>query len=792
MSSPSRINPLQLRKKELIAYIQQHVPTCYDVPHATTVKTMKQCIVKFRRSQRRPASSSHDIHQERFRSHRAMLERVVRKMSVGDLFLTYFHRAKRSSTYTDKLQLKGVLPLTQEFRTVIDGLNIIGHIDATNPEFRKLIKSYCKKLHHQAPYRTMLYKRSQADGKMYNLVHKLSLQPRKPFLPFLEDTPYYWQNQCVTTAYEFDGVRVKYTDAHPLIRSILNHRRKPTVLATHRISSADPRNITWRGKAFTPRGAVEMTIETTSHGYVKVKVVPPSSSAVQEEQLAYIKSTFILSVNHITLDSFFYPTNHPHFRRKHLPPALQTDLYVAMQLIHDMGMLCGAETCTLQDESEGVGGRVESLKLSRVLGLLRGAGYYASRGWIPNPENNPYYENSENSENLESRAEDIAQIKEDILYEMNDYNTLMHSPLISRNNGVRRDADYFQSDEDEDEDEDEDGSAKVQTLLKIVFPSTEWYASPHTRRVSSLSADQVYTLPYTNGDSYTGTWKNSKADGHGKMIYATQNAKYVGAWVQGEREGYGEFSTSDTGTSYKASYKGAWVQDKKEGNGKMHYANGDVYDGGWLKNSRSGKGRMRYKNDDVYDGDWHNNKKEGKGHMRYANGDVYDGKWLNNNRCGNGRMHYANGDVYDGKWNDNYSFGMGKMTYASHPTRAECEGSWGYGQLTKGACRYTDGREYEGGFVGDKRQGYGEMRYPNGDVYTGAWYEDLRDGGGALHHLATQQTDTGAWTADVLHGKGTRQTQQGGVEAVQWRHGVAEFVKRNGAWHAIVDQIEDV
>lgn len=133
---------------------------------------------------------------------------------------------------------------------------------------------------------------------------------------------------------------------------------------------------------------------------------------------------------------------------------------------------------------------------------------------------------------------------------------------------------------------------------------------------SSLSAGECIqgdclngegTMKFSNGDTYTGTFKDQKKIGYG--IYTFNNGERY------EGEFQGDFPNGK-GIAYLANgnvYTGYFINNVPDGNGKMVFSNGNIYDGDWRKGVREGKGTMSYVDGSVYTGDWKANKKTGYG-----------------------------------------------------------------------------------------------------------------------------------------------------------------------------------
>ena len=47
-------------------------------------------------------------------------------------------------------------------------------------------------------------------------------------------------------------------------------------------------------------------------------------------------------------------------------------------------------------------------------------------------------------------------------------------------------------------------------------------------------------------------------------------------------------------------------------------------------------------------------------------------------------------------------------------------------------CSWKNGRKYEGSYVNDKKEGYGEFEWPNGKIYKGGWINNRMNGKGKI------------------------------------------------------------
>lgn len=62
------------------------------------------------------------------------------------------------------------------------------------------------------------------------------------------------------------------------------------------------------------------------------------------------------------------------------------------------------------------------------------------------------------------------------------------------------------------------------------------------------------------------------------------------------------------------TYTGSWRNGEAEGHGEMLYRDGSMYRGWWHRSIKSGHGRMEYKEpESLYIGGWEGDMKEGYG-----------------------------------------------------------------------------------------------------------------------------------------------------------------------------------
>jgi len=178
--------------------------------------------------------------------------------------------------------------------------------------------------------------------------------------------------------------------------------------------------------------------------------------------------------------------------------------------------------------------------------------------------------------------------------------------------------------------------------------------------------DGVGTAVYLNGNGYTGTWKDGREWGIGKV--SEDGISYEGDM----RGGDGKASATivdDLHTVYEGStfnftphgtgvmrwlngtsYAGSWVHGSMEGKGVSKRGSTTVHRGGYLNGQRHGAGRVFQSDGTVYTGGWHKNTKQGKGRELALDGSVFKGRWMNDRRHGRASTKMKDGTVQASTW----------------------------------------------------------------------------------------------------------------------------------------------
>lgn len=77
------------------------------------------------------------------------------------------------------------------------------------------------------------------------------------------------------------------------------------------------------------------------------------------------------------------------------------------------------------------------------------------------------------------------------------------------------------------------------------------------------------------------------------------------------------------------SYTGEWRNGKAQGKGILKYKNGDIYSGDWFEGMASGMGTMEFADGTKYYGEWKASLAHGMGTFFDTDGSVlFKGKWI--------------------------------------------------------------------------------------------------------------------------------------------------------------------
>ena len=158
-----------------------------------------------------------------------------------------------------------------------------------------------------------------------------------------------------------------------------------------------------------------------------------------------------------------------------------------------------------------------------------------------------------------------------------------------------------------------------------------------------------------------------------KSIFCKVGGKLVDGCIKGDcNNGQGTYTSTDS-DGIKYTYTGSFKNGKANGKGKQTWSNGKSFAGNFKDGKKSGYGEFTWTEGDVYKGQWSNDLKTGYGVYLYPEGNVYKGQWSNNLKTGYGVMTYYDGSYYKGNWKDGSKNGNG--TY-KNSKGIEFSGNW--------------------------------------------------------------------------------------------------------------------
>ncbi|XP_032430868.1 radial spoke head 10 homolog B isoform X3 [Xiphophorus hellerii] len=170
----------------------------------------------------------------------------------------------------------------------------------------------------------------------------------------------------------------------------------------------------------------------------------------------------------------------------------------------------------------------------------------------------------------------------------------------------------------------------------------------------------------------------------------------------------------------------------------------------------NGEGVASFHGGHEYKGIFSKGLMEGFGTFTQADGVKYEGDFVCNLPMGQGTFTWLDGSTYTGDISRGIRHGMG--TYKCPRTGMSYSGQWDHGKRHgKGKVYYDEDQTswYDGDWVVNKRDGWGERGYPSGNTYTGEWRNNLRHGEGTMNWTKLGQQYVGSWKDGVQHGLGT-------------------------------------
>ena len=246
---------------------------------------------------------------------------------------------------------------------------------------------------------------------------------------------------------------------------------------------------------------------------------------------------------------------------------------------------------------------------------------------------------------------------------------------------------------------------------------------------------------------YEGMFANDKYEGEGKYYLSNSNITYIGHFENGLMNGKGKiykngefifegnfkddrFAENSKISLFNGKYIFCQYNNEFKGTGKIFNKDGTLeYEGDIVKFQKHGKGIL-YMEDGIYKGEFKDNMKDGEGTIYDLNGNIiFEGNFKNNELQGEQNIQLKNGDKFEGQIIN------GKKE--------------GYGIFT------SKGSRYEGFYVDNKRNGYGKLYIDNEDLpfYEGNFVNDVFDGYGEII-VKDKAYYHGEFKNGVMHGKG--------------------------------------
>ena len=238
-------------------------------------------------------------------------------------------------------------------------------------------------------------------------------------------------------------------------------------------------------------------------------------------------------------------------------------------------------------------------------------------------------------------------------------------------------------------------------------------------------------LTTDTGATYEGQCQNGLMHGNGIFVWPN-GVKYTGEFICNSMTGEGVYEWPNM-----SKYSGQVLNGKRHGVGVFENAAGQVYSGEWMNGQRCGRGLFYYdKAKNVYyDGYWRAGMRSGFGIMHYASGNVYQGEWREDMKSGRGIMHWQ-GQVYIGGWELDKCHGEGEHFLEGNEA------------VIATSPLYHMNNMYRGGFRGGKKHGFGTFFYSDGSQYSGGWLEDKKEDLQAWFRTMEGEITMGAYADD--------------------------------------------
>ena len=143
--------------------------------------------------------------------------------------------------------------------------------------------------------------------------------------------------------------------------------------------------------------------------------------------------------------------------------------------------------------------------------------------------------------------------------------------------------------------------------------------------------------------------------------------------------------------------------------------------------------------------------KDGKRVYKLKDGTKVIGEWSDNNLNGKGRIEYPSGEIYEGNFIEQKRNGFGNYKFKNGD---QYIGEWLNDKPNgKGKYKWANGDVYHGDFEESFQTGKGIFEFKGGEKYVGEFLNSEKHGKGKFYYLNGNIYD-GMWANDNMHGTG--------------------------------------
>ncbi|KAJ8003567.1 hypothetical protein DPEC_G00149690 [Dallia pectoralis] len=252
------------------------------------------------------------------------------------------------------------------------------------------------------------------------------------------------------------------------------------------------------------------------------------------------------------------------------------------------------------------------------------------------------------------------------------------------------------------------------------------WAEPPISRTASYT---FYKDGHLKEATYEGRWLAGKPNGRG-VVKWSDGRTYTGTFKNGLEDSFGEYIIPNKTLNKNDHYQGYWKEGKMHGLGTFKYASGEMYEGFFKDNMRHGHGMLRSgtlnsSSPSVFIGQWVHDKKTGYGVFDdITRGEKYMGMWQDDQRQGTGVVVTQFGLYYEGAFSNNRMQGAGVLLSEDNTTyQGEFSEDWTLNG--KGVLTMANGDYFEGVFNGE----WGSGLKVTGSYFKPNVYESDRDKG---------------------------------------------------------------